>query len=166
MADQTTLEHRTAEIYVDATPEDVYDVVADIPRMGEWSPDLDWVTFTEGYRETAEGAKFQGRNQLGPVKWTSDCKVRVARRGEELAWDVVDGEWPVTRWRYRMEPQADGTRLQESVELLRAPASSKVFWLLQGGQEGRMQKLEQSMQRTLEQIKEEVEQKQPAAVAS
>lgn len=166
MADHTPLDHRTAEIYIEASPEEVYDVVSDLQRMSEWSPDLDWVRFSEGYRETAEGAKFQGRDQMGPLKWTSDCRVHVARRGEELSWDVVDGEWPVTRWRYRMEPQADGTRLQESVELLRVPASSKVLWLLEGGQEGHLDKLQQSMQRTLEQIKEEVEQKQPAAVAS
>lgn len=166
MAEKTPQEHRTAEIYVDATPEAVYDVIADIQRMSEWSPDLDQVTFTEGYRETAEGAKFQARNQMGPVKWTSDCKVLVSRRGEELAWDVLDGEWPVSRWRYQLEPQGDGTRLQESVEVLRIPKSSKVFWLFEGGQEGHMQKLQQNMQQTLERIKEEVEEKQPAAVAS
>lgn len=166
MADQTQLDQRTAEVYVDASPETVYDVIADIPRMGEWSPDLDWVTFTEGYRETAEGAKFQGRNQLGPIKWTSDCKVRVARRGEELAWDVVDGEWPVTRWRFQMEPQDGGTRLRETVELVRVPTSSRVLWLFQGGLDGRMDKLEESMGQTLERIKSEVEQEQYAAVAS
>ena len=29
----------TVERYVDAPPEDVYDLVADIQRMGEWSPE-------------------------------------------------------------------------------------------------------------------------------
>lgn len=166
MADQTPLEHRTAEVYIDAPPEAVYDTIADLQRMAEFSPDLEWVAFTEGYKEAAEGAKFQGRNQLGPVKWTSDCKVRVARRGEELAWDVVDAEFPLTRWRYRMEPQDEGTRLEETVELIRTPKSSKVFWLLQGGQGARLQKLEESMQTTLGRIKQEVEARQPAAVAS
>ncbi|MFW6075814.1 MAG: SRPBCC family protein [Chloroflexota bacterium] len=166
MAEQTQLEQRTAEVYVDAAQETVYDVIADIPRMSEWSPDLEWVTFTEGYRETAEGAKFQWRNQIGPIKWTDDCKVRVARRGEELAWDVVDGEWPVTRWRFQMEPQDGGTRLMETVELVRVPKSSKVLWLFQGGVDGHMEKLQEGMNQTLKQIKSEVEQEQHAAVAS
>jgi len=30
--------HREASIEIQASPEAVYDLVADLPRMGEWSP--------------------------------------------------------------------------------------------------------------------------------
>ena len=31
--------HREASIEINASPEAVYDLVSDLPRMGEWSPE-------------------------------------------------------------------------------------------------------------------------------
>ena len=167
MADQTPLDQRSTEVFIDASPERVYDVISDVRRMGEWSPDVQEVYFVEGYQETAEGAKFEGKDNEGLLGRKSYCKVHTARRGEELAWEVLDGEFPLTRWRYQLHTDGEGTRVQATAELVRVPTSMKLQFLLHGGQEGRMKKLEQSMQTTLERIKESVEKEQEphAAVA-
>ena len=44
--------HREASIEINASPEAVYDLVSDLPRMGEWSPEN-------------IGGEWQGRRQ-GP----------------------------------------------------------------------------------------------------
>ena len=55
---------RTAsELVVKAAPEQVYDLVADLPRMGEWSPECQRVEWTEGADGPGEGATFIGHNR-------------------------------------------------------------------------------------------------------
>ena len=72
----------SATITIDARPEAVYDLVADVTRMGEWSPECvscEWLD-TPG----AEGSRFRGRNRNGPARWTTTAKVLRADRGREF----------------------------------------------------------------------------------
>ena len=38
----------STETVVDAAPERIYDLVADLPRMGEWSPECQRVEWEDG----------------------------------------------------------------------------------------------------------------------
>ena len=51
---------------VDAAPEHIYEMVADLPRMGEWSPECQSVEWEGGAAGPAEGARFVGHNRGGP----------------------------------------------------------------------------------------------------
>ena len=48
---------------INATAELVYGLVADLPRMGEWSPECERVTWRGGATRAAEGAQFIGHNK-------------------------------------------------------------------------------------------------------
>jgi hypothetical protein len=87
-----------------AAPADlVYDLVADLPRMGEWSPECVRVTWRGGASEAAAGARFFGHNRIGAVRWMTEGEVVIAERGRHLAFEITFGPMRVARWEYVIE---------------------------------------------------------------
>jgi hypothetical protein len=74
-------------IFVARPPEFVYDMVADVTRMGEWSPVCKACWWEEG-DGPAEGAWFTGRNELPQRTWETRSLVVAADRGKEFAFQV------------------------------------------------------------------------------
>lgn len=105
-------EHEVS-IWVPASPADVYAVVSDVTRTGEWSPTCRGAEWTDP-NHTGEGATFQGHNDNGQRQWTSTSKVTVADPGRRFEWEVNDG---VARWGYTLTPHADGTLLTHTWRL-------------------------------------------------
>jgi hypothetical protein len=109
-----TLRH-SGSIVVDRSPDDLFDLVSDVTRMGAWSPVCKacWWDKGEGPRV---GARFTGRNERPERTWETRSEVVVADPGREFAWVVVD---PPTRarWGYTFAPAGDGTEVTESWEL-------------------------------------------------
>lgn len=106
MADQTP--DVSVSTHVDAPAEEVYDLVADLPRMGEWSPECTSAAWRGGATSAVVGARFRGWNRKGPIRWFTDGVVVEAERGRALAFDVRGLGLPVARWAYRLEPDAGG----------------------------------------------------------
>jgi len=109
----TTLTH-SESIVISRSPEDLYDLISDITRMGSWSPVCKECWWDEGAGPEV-GAWFTGRNVLPNRTWETRSEVVVADRGSEFAY-VVNGSW--TRWGYVLTRVDGGTRLTESWELL------------------------------------------------
>ncbi|HEX2313288.1 MAG TPA: SRPBCC family protein [Thermomonospora sp.] len=105
-------------VVVTAPPERVYAAVADLRRMGRWSPECFAVWVRGG--SVREGTRFVGFNRIGWRVWFTNCRVTAAKRGEVFAFRVYSFGIPVALWGYRMEGVADGsTRLTEYWEDLR-----------------------------------------------
>ncbi|HVF73473.1 MAG TPA: SRPBCC family protein [Acidimicrobiales bacterium] len=100
-----------ARTRIAAPPEAVYDLVADVPRMGEWSPETTACQWLDGATGPAVGVRFKGTNRVGPVKWSTKPRITAADRGKEFAFDTGS-----TRWRYRFEAVEGGTEVTESYE--------------------------------------------------
>jgi hypothetical protein len=113
-----------ARVHIDADPEVVYGLVADVTRMGEWSPETVSADWLDGATEATPGARFKGKNKR-KLSWSTTCTVTAADPGRELAFDVGKGE---TRWRYRFEPADGGTDVTESFEIVRAPGGIGRFF--------------------------------------
>ncbi len=109
----TVLKHSDS-IVIAGSPEDLYDLVSDVNRMGRWSPVCKECWWDEG-AGPAVGAWFTGRNELPERTWETRSEVVVADRGREFAF-VVNGSW--TRWGYVFDEVEGGTRATESWELL------------------------------------------------
>lgn len=103
-------------IEVSAPPEVVYDLVSDMTRMGEWSPECRRCEWVGGSVGPAVGAEFLGHNQVGPYRWSVGGRVVTADRGREFAFTTILKGRESTRWRYRFEPANSGTVLVESYE--------------------------------------------------
>lgn len=96
--------------FVARTPEDLYDLVSDITRMGEWSPICKQCWWDEGEGPRV-GAHFTGRNVTAENTWETRSEIVAADRGRAFGWDVSEG---MVSWRYNFEPAEGGTTLTES----------------------------------------------------
>ena len=101
-------------VVVATSPQQLYDLVSDVTRTGEWSPTCAACWWDEGARPQV-GSWFTGRNETPARVWETRSQVVVADRGREFAW-VVGGSW--VRWSYLLEPESGGTRLTETWEVL------------------------------------------------
>ncbi len=102
-------------IEVDASPEQLFDLVCDITRTGEWSPVCTSCWWDEDAEPGQVGAWFTGRNELPSRTWETRSVVVAAERGHEFAW-VVGGSF--VRWGFTFAPSGGGTTLTESWEFL------------------------------------------------
>lgn len=96
-----------------ADPSALYDLVSDLSRMGEWSPEATGGRWVGGATGAAVGAKFRGHNSSGWRRWSTSSEVTTADRGKRLAFQVRFGPVPVSRWTYEFEPVGEGTRVTE-----------------------------------------------------
>jgi hypothetical protein len=110
---------------VSATASQVYDLVADLPRMGEWSPECAAVEWEDAHARPVVGARFVGHSRTGPrklIRWSRRGRVLVVDPGHEFAFATEEGGREGVVWRYRFEPVDGGTRVTESYEVTWLPA--------------------------------------------
>ena len=140
-------------MHIGAPADAVFDLVTDITRIGEFSPETFEAEWLDGAIGPKDGARFRGhvkRNGRGPVYWTT-CRVVTCKPGREFAFAVTrSGGKTLNTWRYRLDPAADGTDVTESFELMPIPAI-RLYWLLAGWSRGRTNLA--GMRTTLERIK-------------
>ncbi len=140
-----------------APAELVYDLVADLPRMGEWSPECHRCDWLGGATAAAPGVKFRGRNRGGGNvlrRWSTTGTIVAAERGREISWDVttLGPLLPVSRWSYRFTPTAEGCVVEEAWEDLRSGWYRATTGLATGVSDRKTHN-EAGMRATLEQLK-------------
>ena len=92
-------------------PEVMWDLIPDVTRIGEWSPECVGARWLDG-ASPAPGARFEGRNVFatGPAP-PATCVVTRARRPDVFEWVVLDPSESVLRpgsiWRYQLTPGAE-----------------------------------------------------------
>ena len=104
----------SVERSIRAEPEALWDLVSDLPAMGQWSPENnggDWIGGADG---PAVGAKFKGANEHGSHRWSTLSTVSIAERPLEFAWEVTYGPFKVARWSFRFEPDGESTTVTET----------------------------------------------------
>jgi hypothetical protein len=92
----------------------LYDLVADVTRMGEWSPETSACAWMGDASGPEVGARFRGRNRRGARRWSTVCTVTDAEPGRRFAFDVAAGPLAVARWEYRFEAEGASTRVVET----------------------------------------------------
>jgi len=145
-----TTDRRQATI--EATAEELYDLVADLPRMGEWSPECQKVEWTDGSTAPTVGATFVGHNKGGPaglMRWSRRGRVLVAERGRAFAFVTEEGGRESTEWRYDFEQVEGGTRVTESYDVRWIPAWARIVDV----PTNRCKELAEGMEHTLGQLK-------------
>ena len=105
--------HESGSVVVARTADELYDMVADVTRMGEWSPVCTACWWDSGATPVV-GARFTGRNQQADRTWETRSAVVVAKRGHEFAFIVSETG---TRWGYQFRPVEGGTQITESWNL-------------------------------------------------
>jgi len=140
------------KVRIDAPPAGVWALLADLERMGEWSPECHRVRWLAGATSpAAPGARFRGWNRFGWRRWSTTGEVKVAEPDRELAFSTISRGRENVRWRYRLEPCDGGTLVTESFEVVWLPLEARIA-------EDRLmrdrdRRREQGMRATLERIR-------------
>lgn len=108
----------SVERYIDAPPEALYDVIADIKRTPELSPEIISAEWIDGANGPAVGARFRARNKTGRgPAWHNEPVVTAADRGRVFAFSRTEKGAGTIVWTYRFTPEGTGTRVTESYEV-------------------------------------------------
>ncbi len=102
-----------AEEVIAARPELVWDLVADVTRVGRWSPECIRAAWIGEPGRPRPGARFTGRNRFPDgFEYEVTCVVTEAVRPRAFAWVVLDDSGdparPSSLWRYLIDPLPGG----------------------------------------------------------
>jgi uncharacterized protein YndB with AHSA1/START domain len=102
-----------AEEVVAARPELVWDLVADVTRVGGWSPECIRAAWLTEPGQPRPGARFTGHNRLpNGFEYEVTCVVTETDRPRAFTWVVLDDSGdpacPSSSWRYRIDPLPGG----------------------------------------------------------
>jgi hypothetical protein len=141
-------------VHMECEPLKAWELVSDITRMGEYSPEVVEAEWLDGATGPAVGAMYRGhvkRNESWPVLYWTKCKVTECVPGEVFEFAVVMRDRPVNTWRYEFAPAAGGgTDVTESFDL-----GENLFtkiWRPLGGVL-RERRNERDMRKTLERVR-------------
>ena len=139
-----------------APPEQVYGLVSDVTRTGEWSPECRRCRWLDGATGPAPRARFRGWNRSGLIRWSRLAEVVSAEPGREFSWRTLPKgvKRDSTVWGFRLADE-DGTRVTQTyrIEVLpRFPVSLVMRLFLRHHGDMRPQ-----MRESLERIKTIVE---------
>lgn len=97
-----------------APPGQVWGMVSDLTRMGEWSPENEGARWLKGAAGPTVGARFRGVNRNGKKRWSTAGTVIDATPGDTFAFRVSAAGFPVAEWRYQFESTANGCLVTET----------------------------------------------------
>jgi uncharacterized protein YndB with AHSA1/START domain len=148
----------TATLDVAAPPARVWEVVSDVRRTPEWSPECRRVV---PLGRLGPGALLLGVNRRGRVRWVTLSRVAAWTTGEEIGWVVLTNR---SEWRYRLRPSGSGTTVTETRRTPRGEGRFALWFTRRflGGQGVHDDELEQGMADGLRRIGAVVEAGVPA----
>lgn len=123
--------HNTVTVTVSADIDEVWEVVSDVTRVGEWSHECLAAQWLGSSTSSAAGARFRGRNRAGMFRWGRVCEI-VSAEPYELVWFTVPTVlFPdSSEWRITLDRVDGGTRIAQQFHVLRAPKVLSVLYAL------------------------------------
>jgi hypothetical protein len=142
----------------------VWELVSDLPRLAEWSPQV-VRSFVRGPRPIRLGTRLLNVNRRGLLVWPTRSTVVRFEPEREIAFRVEDN---FTTWSFGVEPTAGGTRIVHRREASEgvSPISVRFTGMLLGGEESFQTELRAGMRSTLARMKAAAEagQRPPAGM--
>ena len=118
-------------VTVDADVGEVWDVVRDVTRVGEWSHECVGAEWVGEPAAAVPGARFRGRNRAGALRWGRVCEI-LSAEPYELTWRTVPTRlYPdSSEWRITLDKVETGTTISQHFRVLRAPKVLSVLYAL------------------------------------
>jgi uncharacterized protein YndB with AHSA1/START domain len=158
--DQVTGAVAEVEVTVDLPIGEVWSLVTDVGRTGEWSPECVHAAWRAEQGDVPRvGARFDARNEY-PDGFVShvECVVTEAVRESVFEWVVLDDDRDVARpgsiWRYELARDGQGTLVRQRFTHGPGVTGVRVFFrdhpdLARAALDGRMAQLRANMTTTL-----------------
>ena len=144
-----------AEATIDAPPEVVWQVLGDVRRMPELSPELvRMIPLKKG--GLRPGQWYLGVNRRKGVVWPTRSVVAQVEPGRLVAWDTTSSG---ARWIWELSAEGEGTKVVHRRPVPRKLTGSSFVFAkaFLGGVEGHADELEEGMARSVERLKATVE---------
>ena len=109
-----------------ATPDQVYAVLSDPTRVGEWSHEAHRARWLGQPAAPVVGARFVGSNRVGLMRWDMPCTIIAAEPGRRFAYHTRNGR-PGTEWDYTLVPSGEGTRVLQRWRILHLPRPAEIL---------------------------------------
>ena len=112
-----------ASIDIGAPARAVWDVVADVTRVGEWSGECRGCVWMGAAAAPAAGVRFRGRNRRGGFRWSRVNEFVEVDEPRTLVWRTLR-RFPyadTVEWRLALADGGASTRVTESFTVLRVP---------------------------------------------
>jgi uncharacterized protein YndB with AHSA1/START domain len=97
-----------AHVDIDAPMATVWELISDLRRMSQWSPQCRWM---KPFGPVRPGTRTLNLNRRKRMFWPTTCTVVEVVPDRRLAFRVDTNN---TIWTYELEPSGQGTRLVES----------------------------------------------------
>ncbi|MBV9950430.1 MAG: hemerythrin domain-containing protein [Acidimicrobiia bacterium] len=112
-----------ATTVVPASIDDVWRVVADPTRVGEWSHECRKAAWVDGATAATPGARFTGTNKAGMFSWSRLNEVVAVEPGHRLVWRTISSlRYPdSSEWSIELDEVDGGTRITQSYRMLTVP---------------------------------------------
>jgi hypothetical protein len=149
----------TVDRHIEASPEALYDFIADVTRTPERTPDIVRCEWLDGATGPAVGARFKSINKQGRgPNWSNKPVVTVAERGHEFSFARTEPFAGTILWRHRFVAEGTGTRMYESYEVIKP--LTIIGWFIIGtlyGLKDRQTGLHTSMTQSMDRVAELME---------
>ncbi|MDC3332346.1 SRPBCC family protein [Ilumatobacter sp.] len=142
----------TVTCEINASAEQVWKMVSDLPRMGEWSPENEGGVWLKGADGPKEGVKFRGANRQGKRRWKTIATIIDVEPGRKLTFRITVMGIPDSEWSYDFEPTDGGCHVTEAWTDHR-PGWFKPLTALVSGVSDRETHNRAGMEQTLEALK-------------
>ena len=140
-------------IEIAAPPPRVWELVSDVCRMPEWSPQVTSTRLRSGHHRCELGTQFTNRNRHGELEWTTHAEIVRFTAERELAFQIQES-WAV--WCFHLEPTGEHSTLltqrRETPDGI-SELSLELTDGFMGGQEAFTQTLRDGMLQTLLRLK-------------
>lgn len=112
-----------AVLDVPVTPGQVWSVITDVTRIGEWSHECHAAQWLEGADRAVVGAQFRGSNQVRSNKWAKTCTITELQPDRRFVYQTRSSlKYPgATEWTFVLEPTAEGCRIVQSFQIISLP---------------------------------------------
>jgi Polyketide cyclase / dehydrase and lipid transport len=106
------------EIYIEAEPAAVWEVVSDISLPSRFSSELLATAYLDGASGPTKGARFAGRNyHKAAGEWQTECTIVDFDPGRLFGYVVDGAEGPSSYWAFSLCPEGTGTRLVQRMRM-------------------------------------------------
>ncbi len=119
---------RTGSVQADvqSTPAQVWQVLTDVTRIGEWSHECRTAQWLGGADQAAVGARFRGTNKARFARWSRPCTISVLDSARRFTYRTNGGLMgDATEWTFTLEPTDRGCRITQSCEIISLPRAAE-----------------------------------------
>ena len=125
--------HGRSETTTTASAADVWRIISDPSRLGEWSHETSEGVWLDGATSARPESRFRASNTAGRFRWTRISEIVEADEPRVLAWRTIPTatKRDSTEWRITLEPIDAGTRIVQTFDVVMVnPVVEKMLWLV------------------------------------